>query len=224
METLFTFGSDRQFPYQRGYLTIEARTMQEAINEFRCRFPNPVHSHLVNCAFWYSEPEKIQKIKDMKNLGVGCHEAINLFDNSTLYGLLYCEQSDLDTGDKEFDEVVTACYISPEEFVKHQNEPYYQFCRFLYTHIETVDPKNAICDYTGFIEKHQRHLKEFTKRHWVRQYPDKDDFCEAWIGELHGYLAGNATSQNYRDLLACLEESEKSIAPHQSRGDIVQGR
>lgn len=209
METLFTFGSSRQFPFQNGYLIINARNEHEALSEFRLRYPD-IHEGVVNCADWYSNPEQIEKFKSGGNLGIGQHEYINLFDTSKLSGLLYVKGG-LDTYDKVFDAVVTTDFVSPEDFFEERNDPYYQFCKYFYDSIDVVDAQNDICDYTGFINQHYDYLRKFEKKNWARHYPDKDDFCEAWIKEFHGYLAGMATEESYKDLLGCLKASEQHL-------------
>ena len=132
----------------------------------------------------------------------------------TLRDLLEAKGEGLDTGDKDFDIIVTAEYITKEEFAKYKDEPYYKFAEWIYNHIKVVDPKNDICDYTGFVEKNMTALRNFSKQHWRYQYPDPDDFTYEWIGELHGFLAGNATDQNYSDLLNCLNGSNKERKPN----------
>lgn len=51
----YTFGSSPQFPYQNGYIIIEAESFEQADNLFKALFPNPINPHLLNCAFRYSE-------------------------------------------------------------------------------------------------------------------------------------------------------------------------
>lgn len=212
MEVLFTFGTSRQFPYQRGYVIINAKSQEDAIAEFRLRYPNPVHPNLVNCAFWYSNASDIKRLKQFGNGGYGLHKYIDLMDTKRLSGLLYKREEGLDTTDVGFDEIVTAEYISPEEFIKHagaNDAQYYHFCKFLYDHVEVDDANNAVCDYTGFIVKYQNALRPFMKAHWRQQYPDMDDFCEAWIREFHGYLAGMTSEDNYSKLTSTLIASEQ---------------
>ena len=209
METLFTFGSSRQFPFQYGYLIINARNEHEAITEFRLRYPD-VHEGIINCADWYSKSADIERFKSGGNLGTGPHAYFNLFDTGKLSGLLYTKGG-LDTYDTVFDIVVTTEYISPQEFYDNRNDSYYQFCKYFYDNIDVVDPQNDICDYTGFVNKHYDYLRKFEKKNWARHYPDNDDFCEAWIKEFHGYLAGMATEESYKDLLGCLKASEQHL-------------
>lgn len=52
----FTFGSDKGFPYQTGYVIVKADDMADAINKFRMRFPDR-HKDTVNCSFWYTEKQ-----------------------------------------------------------------------------------------------------------------------------------------------------------------------
>lgn len=52
----FTFGSDEAFPFQDGYIVIEARSLDEAVTHFRSMFPDRSDG-CVNCSFFYSEEE-----------------------------------------------------------------------------------------------------------------------------------------------------------------------
>lgn len=52
----FTFGSDRKFPYQNGYVIVMADDLLDAIDLFRGRFPDR-NPGIVNCSFWYTEEE-----------------------------------------------------------------------------------------------------------------------------------------------------------------------
>jgi len=57
----FTFGSSKQFPYQNGYLVVEARNMNDAFRTFREKYPD-VNEGCVNCAFVYSKAEWVNGI------------------------------------------------------------------------------------------------------------------------------------------------------------------
>ena len=87
----FTFGSDPKFPYQRGWVEVEAKTRNQACNVFRAYFPDR-HENCINCAFIYSE-EEWQKTKMSKGdycvAGEFCHAKIGLqerkdFDNVSI--------------------------------------------------------------------------------------------------------------------------------------------
>ncbi len=77
MEVLFSFGTSKQFPFQGGYIIINAADRQEAIQEFRKRYPD-VHQGILNCSDVYTSPEKISDFKRDGNLGKGCHLYIPL--------------------------------------------------------------------------------------------------------------------------------------------------
>ncbi len=54
----FSFGSDPAFPFQGGYLIVEAPTMQDACEVFRKYYPDrPNHTGILNCAFVYDEDD-----------------------------------------------------------------------------------------------------------------------------------------------------------------------
>lgn len=72
MEVLFSFGSWKGFPFQGGYIIINAPTKTEAIRAFRSRFPDRTPGTL-NCSDIYTDPKNIQEFKNSGNLGAGCH-------------------------------------------------------------------------------------------------------------------------------------------------------
>lgn len=51
----FTYGSDKQFPYQNGYSKIIAEDIQEACRLFNAVHPKRKGSGCMNCAFYYNE-------------------------------------------------------------------------------------------------------------------------------------------------------------------------
>ena len=50
----FTFGSSENFPYQNTYIIIASADFNDAVNEFRSRYPD-LHTNCLNCSFWYDE-------------------------------------------------------------------------------------------------------------------------------------------------------------------------
>lgn len=52
----FTFGSDPLYPFQGGWVEIEAPTLTQAIKVFQAYWPDRTPG-LVNCAFMYSEED-----------------------------------------------------------------------------------------------------------------------------------------------------------------------
>ena len=53
----FTFGSHSQYPYQNGYIIIEADSLTQATEYFKILFPNPDKPYLLRCAFYYNEKQ-----------------------------------------------------------------------------------------------------------------------------------------------------------------------
>ena len=53
----FSFGSDPLYPYQNGYIVIEAKNIEAACDIFKAYHPNREGSNLINCAFIYTEDE-----------------------------------------------------------------------------------------------------------------------------------------------------------------------
>lgn len=53
----FTFGTSLQFPYQNGYVTVDAENLKQAIEKFREHFPD--RHNVVDCSSYYTEEEWI---------------------------------------------------------------------------------------------------------------------------------------------------------------------
>lgn len=73
----FTFGEYKPFPYQNGWVEVEAPTKSAAIKTFKEKYPNPRNENVVNCSFIYNE-EEFNKTSMAKygNYGVYCHETL----------------------------------------------------------------------------------------------------------------------------------------------------
>lgn len=80
----FTFGSDPTFPYQNGWLVIEAPNEQIARNIFASLYPNP-DGPTLRCAFVY--PESVWKTTSMyktnSNFGKACYATFKLTNTLT---------------------------------------------------------------------------------------------------------------------------------------------
>ena len=76
MKFYYTFGTDEQFPYERGWVEVVADNQEEADAKFRNRFPD-VNKGILNCAFVYTE-ENFSKtsMASVGNCGEFCHEVI----------------------------------------------------------------------------------------------------------------------------------------------------
>lgn len=83
MEVLFTFGSWEKFPYQNGYIIIKAYTLEDAIIEFRQRFPD-VNKNTLCCADYYYSRRSIGEVKQLYGEDA-CYEVIDATE--TLYNL-----------------------------------------------------------------------------------------------------------------------------------------
>lgn len=72
----FTFGTSPSFPYQNGWVVVQAPTKLAAINVFCSYYPR--RADCINCSFVYTEEEfKRTGMYDKNdNLGAGCHEVI----------------------------------------------------------------------------------------------------------------------------------------------------
>ena len=58
----FTFGSSKQFPFQNGYIIVEANDIKQAIALFRAYYPDR-NEQIVNCSDFYSEDEWNEHVK-----------------------------------------------------------------------------------------------------------------------------------------------------------------
>lgn len=90
MEVLFSFGSWKGYPYQNGFVIIDAPDKKAAIEEFRRRYPDKTPG-VINCSDIYTDKDKIKTFTEENNLGAGCHKYISLnypkkFPYKTLYG------------------------------------------------------------------------------------------------------------------------------------------
>ena len=76
MKFYYTFGTDNQFPYKRGWVEVIAKNQEEADRKFRTRFPD-VRAGILNCAFTYTEDSFSKTIMTQGgNLQEFCHEVI----------------------------------------------------------------------------------------------------------------------------------------------------
>lgn len=120
-------------------------------------------------------------------------------------------QNDVDTFDKTFEVIVTCCHITDEEFEEEINDAensfrnYFRFIKYIYENVDVVNTKNIICDWAGFVKEHYNALYKFMEEHWMHCYENKDDFIYQWIKEIHYYLAGYTTEENYNYILELLE-------------------
>ena len=67
----FAFGSDRGFPYQYGYLIVQAANMPDAVRKFRKDYPDR-YENCLNCAFVYTQEQWNKLSSDMGK----CHKVI----------------------------------------------------------------------------------------------------------------------------------------------------
>lgn len=80
----FTFSDYEPFPYQNGWVEVEAATWSAAIATFNAKYPNPNphNKHIVNCSCMYDETEfNATNMTKYGNYGAYCHETL-IADNS----------------------------------------------------------------------------------------------------------------------------------------------
>lgn len=73
----YTFGTDPEYPYSRGWVEVYANSWEEAHKKFRTKFPDrPGHEGTVNCAFFYGKESWERTSMSEGNMGEFCHEVI----------------------------------------------------------------------------------------------------------------------------------------------------
>lgn len=74
----FTFGTDPRYPYQGGWVEVEAENARIAIAVFNAVHPPREGSKLMNCCSYY--PENVFNESGMAdgNLGAKCHAKITV--------------------------------------------------------------------------------------------------------------------------------------------------
>lgn len=67
----FTFGNNAKFPYQNGWIIIQAENESQARAIFQILFPNPTDPTTLNCSFVYTEEEfrKTKMYQNQNNFG-----------------------------------------------------------------------------------------------------------------------------------------------------------
>lgn len=73
----YTFGTDPQFPYYRGWVEVLANNWEDAHEKFRAKFPDR-HKNCLNCAFFYDEKEWVKSCAPQYFSATNemCHEII----------------------------------------------------------------------------------------------------------------------------------------------------
>lgn len=80
----YTFGANEQFPYQNGWIVIQADTRNTADTIFTHFYPNRnPNNPLLNCSFVYEENDfkRTSMYKNNSNMGFGCHKTFTLHHN-----------------------------------------------------------------------------------------------------------------------------------------------
>ena len=78
MRVFYTFGSDKRYPYQGGWIIIEANSVEKAHRIFQAFYPNRTPG-VLNCADYYAE-EAFRKtgMYEQGNHGKYCHNTIRI--------------------------------------------------------------------------------------------------------------------------------------------------
>lgn len=80
MQVFYTFGTDRRYPYQGGWVAVEEPTVEATHRIFRAFYPDRVPG-VLNCADYYTEEEFART--DMcagGNIGRYCHKTLKLLE------------------------------------------------------------------------------------------------------------------------------------------------
>ena len=73
----YTFGTDPEYPYCRGWVEVYASSWEEAHEKFRIRFPDrPGHEGTINCAFFYDQKSWERTSMSKGNMREFCHEVV----------------------------------------------------------------------------------------------------------------------------------------------------
>lgn len=71
----YTFGALPQYPYEGGWVEVQAESLKKAHEMFRIKFPD-VQKDVLNCADFYTEEQFKNAFKNGENRGKGRHETI----------------------------------------------------------------------------------------------------------------------------------------------------
>ena len=73
----FTFGTDPDYPFAGGWVTVAAPSRQAAVQIFLLYYPNETGADVLNCADVYTEEEfKETGMEETGNFGAFCHAVI----------------------------------------------------------------------------------------------------------------------------------------------------
>lgn len=122
-----------------------------------------------------------------------------------------------DIWDDEYDTCVTVD-ISVED---EAEENYDRFCRKLLSKVEFVghvwswdldkyEETSLIAKWSKFIGDNLKEFRDFSNKYWVKNnWEDDEDFVYEWIGQLHLYMAGYGTEEEYKNELSMLLDNCK---------------
>lgn len=138
----------------------------------------------------------------------------------TISEYLQLERRDMDIADSVFDMTITACY-DESIFAEEITDPFTLFNAQFLSKVNLASGGDyPVADFYQFIENNFDLFKDFTKNHWIRDYPDKDDFIEQWILELDQYMAGNVSESFYQTICDELtSKCEPCLGPSKEIGD-----
>lgn len=176
----FTFGRDEQFPYQDGWVVVEAETASIAAKLFSMMFPNPRPGceNIMNCSFMYPEKDFIQTemYRDGENFGHGCHKVITMSIKDLDGSPAKPTEEPIVVIDKEIDNAVHSIGLTRHEaFLAY--EAYEHACD-----VETVESKLRYCINVDPVLLKKKDEIAYEMRRQINKYDmDEDDAFDAAI-------------------------------------------
>jgi len=143
-----------------------------------------------------------------------CIPDYSKFNGLTLTEFFKQWDGDVDTTDEIYD--VTICCVSSENYSFNSNDPCDRFSKYIYDNVKVLwakpDKDIVVCDWSGFIDDRYYDLREFMQKNWNFEIPEDDEelFHVEWMKEIHGFLAGNANDDMYKELLSYLKRAENT--------------
>lgn len=123
----FTFGREKEHPYQGGWVEILAENREQAKEIFKAEYPNRPGSSFLIYAFDYTEERFLKTSMVNGNLGAKCH-AVHKFDDYKQV----CVWPGTTLGDS-----------TPEDFVENMRERF--GIRIIFVRLFKLIPAGMIC-------------------------------------------------------------------------------
>jgi len=76
MKLFYTFGTDERYPYQGGWVEVEAESARQAHAIFRKHYPDRIPG-ILDCADYYTEKQFAEADMASGNFGAFCHRKLD---------------------------------------------------------------------------------------------------------------------------------------------------